>query len=216
MCIRYLLFDLDDTLYPRHTGVMQNIGNRIRQYIVDHYGLTWDEAAALARSYHDRYGTSMRGLLLHNNLDADDFLAYVHDFPLDGMLAPNGALDAMLAALPGEKVIFTNADRAHAERVLDKLQVRRHFSRIVDVTAVGYISKPNLEAYTNCLDLLNAHASECVFIDDAARNLDMAGRLGMTTVLVDDPSDHTADYHIMNILDLPAVIEMICREHACG
>jgi putative hydrolase of the HAD superfamily len=118
----------------------------------------------------------------------------------------------MLADLPGEKVIFTNADRAHAERVLGKLQIRRHFSRIVDVTAVGYISKPNPEAYTNCLDLLNAQASECVFIDDAARNLDMAGRLGMTTVLVDGPAEHSADYHIPTILDLPAVIEAICRK----
>jgi putative hydrolase of the HAD superfamily len=212
MCIRYLLFDLDDTLYPRQSGVMQNIGNRIRQYIVDHYGLSWEEAAALARRYHDQYGTSMRGLLLHNNLDPDDFLAYVHDFPLDDLLVPNDALNVMLADLPGEKVIFTNADRAHAERVLGKLQIRRHFSRIVDVTAVGYISKPNPEAYTNCLDLLNAQASECVFIDDAARNLDMAGRLGMTTVLVDGPAEHSADYHIPTILDLPAVIEAICRK----
>lgn len=217
MCIRYLLFDLDDTLYPRQTGVMQTIGNRIRQYIVDHYGLTWEEAAALARSYHDRYGTSMRGLLLHHNLDADDFLTYVHDFPLDGLLTPDRALDAMLSALPGEKVIFTNADRGHAERVLHKLQVRHHFSRIVDVTAVGYISKPNIEAYTNCLSLLQAQARECVLIDDAPRNLAAAGQLGMTTVLVaeDAPSDHAAEYQIPNILSLPPVVERIYQDRAC-
>jgi GntR family transcriptional regulator len=32
-------------------------------------------------------------------LNADDFLAYVHDFPLNGMLAPDPQLDAMLGSL---------------------------------------------------------------------------------------------------------------------
>ncbi len=145
MAIRYLLFDLDETLYPRDAGVMQAIGRLIRQYIVQEYGMTPDEADALARRYHQEYGTSMRGLLLNNNLDVDRFLAYVHDFPLD-LLQPNRELDALLASLPGEKVIFTNADRPHAERVLAQLGIRRHFSRIVDVVANGYIPKPSIDS----------------------------------------------------------------------
>lgn len=208
MTIRFLLFDLDETLYPRNAGVMQEIGRLIRSYIVQEYGTTPEEADALARRYHQEYGTSMRGLLLHNNLDVDRFLAYVHDFPLD-LLQPNRELDALLARLPGEKIIFTNADQPHAERVLERLGIRRHFSRIVDVTANGYIPKPNLTAYTNCLRLLDARPEECVLIEDTGRNLAPAKQLGMTTVLVDGNPDDPADYKIPTILELEPVVEAI-------
>jgi putative hydrolase of the HAD superfamily len=208
MPIRYLLFDLDETLYPRDAGVMQAIGRLIRQYISEEYETTLDEADAMARRYHQEYGTSMRGLLLNNNLDTERFLAYVHNFPLD-VLQPNPELEALLATLPGEKVIFTNADRAHAERVLARLGVRQHFSRIVDVVAVGYISKPNPEAYINCLRLLDAHPAECVLIEDTGRNLAPAAALGMTTVLVDGNLNDPADYKIPTILELGPVVEAI-------
>lgn len=215
MSIRYLIFDLDETLYARDAGVMQAIRQRIRRYIRERYGLAAEEADALARHYHDVYGTSMRGLLLHNNLDADDFLAYVHDFPLGGLIATSPELDAMLAGLPLRKVIFTNASRRHAERVLDQLGIAHHFERIVDVTAVGYVSKPDPVAYRRCLSLLGAEPGECVLIEDAARNLAPATRLGMVTVLVDGDRGDAADFHIDSIIELPAVVAAICQAWAC-
>lgn len=215
MSIRYLIFDLDETLYARDAGVMQAIRSRIRQYIAERYGLPATEADALAQHYHEAYGTSMRGLLLHNNLNADEFLAYVHDFPLDGLIAASPELDAMLAGLPGQKVIFTNASRQHAERVLAQLGIGQHFQRIVDVTAVGYVSKPNPEAYSRCLTLLDAEPSQCVLIEDAARNLAPAAGMGMVTVLVDGDRREAADFYIDTILELPPVVEAICRARAC-
>ncbi len=211
MTIRFLLFDLDETLYPRDAGVMQEIGRQIRRYIAREYGASWDEADALARRYHQEYGTSMRGLLLNNNLDVERFLAFVHDLPPD-LLRPNQALDALLAGLPGEKAIFTNADRPHAERVLAQLGIRRHFSRIVDVVANNYIPKPQLEAYTNCLRLLDARPEECVLIEDTGRNLAPAKQLGMTTVLVDGDPNDPADYKIPTILELGPVVEAIFQK----
>lgn len=208
MTIRFLLFDLDETLYPRDAGVMQEIGRQIRRYIVREYGATWEEADALARRYHNEYGTSMRGLLVNQGLDVERYLAYVHDFPLDG-LRPNQELDALLASLPGEKVIFTNADRPHAERVLERLGIGRHFSRIVDVVANNYIPKPHPEAYTNCLRLLDARPEECVLIEDTGRNLAPAKQLGMTTILVDGDPNDPADFKVPTILDIGPVMQAI-------
>jgi len=212
--IRYLLFDLDETLYPRQAGVMKNISRLIRQYMVEYLGLAAEEAGELAHRYYLQYGTSMRGLILHNNLDADHFLAYVHDFPLDE-LTPDGPLGTLLAGLPCEKVIFTNADQGHAERVLDRLQVRQYFSRIIDVTAVDYFSKPNPEAYAKCLELLDASPQECVLIEDSARNLAPAAELGMVTVLVDGDPDAPADYRVDSVLELGPVIAQVCRMRGC-
>ena len=214
MPLRYLLFDLDETLYPRQVGIMQAIGRLIQQYIVEELGYSQEEAMALRRQYYQRYGTTMRGLILHHDLDADHFLAYVHNFPLDN-LQPNPQLDALLATLPGEKVIFTNADRDHAERILNRLGVHRHFSRIIDVVAVGYISKPAPEAYANCLQVLNAKPTECVLIEDSARNLEPAAQLGMATVLVDGDRSSQADYYVASILDIGPAIKEIYAERDC-
>ena len=214
MPIHYLLFDLDETLYPRQTGIMQTIGRLIQQYIVEGLGYSPEEAVALRRQYYQRYGTTMRGLILHHNLDADHFLDYVHDFPLDD-LQPNPQLDALLATLPGEKIIFTNADRVHAERVLNQLGIRQHFSRIVDVVAVDYISKPAPEAYANCLRVLNAEPTECVLIEDSARNLGPAAQLGKATLLVDGDRSSQADYHVASILDIGPAIEDITYKRDC-
>jgi putative hydrolase of the HAD superfamily len=211
MAIRYLLFDLDETLYPRDAGVMQQIGQRIRRYIVQEYGMTWGEADQMARRYHQEYGTSMRGLLLNNELDVSHYLTFVHDLP-PGLLRPNQPLDALLADLPGEKVIFTNADRPHAERVLAQLGIRRHFQRIVDVVAVDYVPKPNPDAYIACLRLLDAQPQECVLIEDTGRNLAPAKQLGMTTVLVDGNPDDPADYKIPTVLALGPVVEAILQK----
>jgi putative hydrolase of the HAD superfamily len=208
MLPRILIFDLDETLYPRDAGIMQGIRRQIRRYIVEIMGYTSEEADAMARRYHQEYGTSMRGLLINHGIDADHFLEFVHDLPLDG-LAPNPQLNELLAVLPGEKVIFTNADRGHAERVLKQLGIRHHFSRIVDVAAVDYISKPNPEAYTRCLSLLQARPEECVLIEDTGRNLAPARQLGMVTVLVDGDPEDAADYKIATILDLKPVIETV-------
>ncbi|MEA3337280.1 MAG: pyrimidine 5'-nucleotidase [Chloroflexota bacterium] len=203
--ISHLLFDLDETLYPRGTGVMRCIGQRIGRYIEEYLGYSAQESQQLRRQYFEMYGTTMRGLVLHHDLDADHFLQFVHDVPLDS-LAENPELDRMIACLPGEKVIFTNADKAHAERVLIHLGMRDRFTRIIDVVAVNYVSKPAPEAYTACLDILNANPARCVLIEDRPRNLVPATELGMATVLVDGDPGAVADYHIADILDLGPVI----------
>jgi pyrimidine 5'-nucleotidase len=79
---RFLLCDLDDTLYPTHQGVMKAVGERINRYLIERLDVPPDAAPEIRRYYHDRYGTSMRGLMLHYGIRPDDYLDYVHDLPL--------------------------------------------------------------------------------------------------------------------------------------
>lgn len=206
--MKYILFDLDDTLYPKESGVMQRVSQLILEYMERRLGLEPARAAALRREYLRRYGTTMRGLQEDFQIDVDDYLAYVHDFPVEEILQPNPALDRMLAGIAAEKVLFTNATAEHARRVLAALGIERHFSRIFDIVFLGYVNKPDQRAYQRALEALGAQPQECLLVDDAARNLRPAKALGMITVLVGAQKSEDADFVIDDILKLGQVVEV--------
>jgi putative hydrolase of the HAD superfamily len=210
--IRIILFDLDDTLYPPQSGMMDQIRDRILGYIRIRLDLSPEEADALRRHYFQVYGTTMRGLQVNHHIDADEFLHFVHDIPLRQYLQPNPLLDSVLAAVPQEKVIFTNASREHAEGVLDVLGIRHHFTRIVDVRDMNYESKPQPVAYQRVCQLLDAQPEECLMVEDNMRNLHPASALGMATILVQDGShapDNSVDYTIRHIEEIGDLLKEI-------
>lgn len=191
--IRTILFDLDDTLYPRRSGIMEQIRALILTFIEARLNLSSKEADALRRQYLETYGTTMRGLQINHQIDADEYLHHVHNIPLDKYLQPNPVLDAVLASIRQDKVVFTNASREHAERVLERLDIRRHFSRIVDVRDMGFESKPQPSAYQRICDLLNVRPAECALVEDNLRNLQPAKALGMVTILVQEECGNDLD-----------------------
>jgi putative hydrolase of the HAD superfamily len=209
---RFLLCDLDNTLYPPNSGVMQAVGRLIVRYISEHLDIPPDDAEGLKRQYYRQYGTTMRGLILHHRIDPEDYLGFVHNLPLKQYIQPDPDLDAMLARIPLRKAVSTNADRQHAERVLDVLGVRHHFERIIDVRDFGFNSKPHQSAYYRILEILDARAEECILVDDAIHNLAPAQAMGMGTVLVGagsppaESSQDGADICIADILDLSDAI----------
>ena len=75
------VFDLDNTLYPRHTNLyeLQQVDVRIRDYVQRLLKLPPDEAHRLQKDYYRRYGTTLRGLIVEHGISPDDFLEYVHD-----------------------------------------------------------------------------------------------------------------------------------------
>lgn len=181
---RFLLCDLDDTLYPTRQGVMKAVGERISRYLVERLGVPPEVAPAIRRYYHDRYGTSMRGLMLHYGIRPDDYLEYVHDLPLEEFIRRDPQLDAMLGRICLRKVIVTNASREHAERVLNILGVGHHFERIVDIRDFGYHSKPHRVAYERSLRDLAAAPAECILVEDSVRNIAPARAMGIVSVWI--------------------------------
>ena len=188
--LKYILFDLDETLYPSRSGLMAAISGRMSRYMKERLGMPPDEVAALREHYYRTYGTTMRGLQIHHGIDPEDYLAYVHDVPLEDYIGPNHELDRVLAEIELEKVVFTNASKEHARRVLNVLGIERRFSGIIDVRVLGYTAKPDPRAYQRALEILGAEGKECLIVDDRVRNLTPAKELGMITVLVSN--DETA------------------------
>jgi putative hydrolase of the HAD superfamily len=205
--LTHLIFDLDNTLYPPSRGVVERVDARITQFMVDRLGLGVDEASALRARYRDQHGTTLNGLMLHHEIAPDDYLDCVHEIAVDELLAPDPALAAMLAALPHEKVVFTNGSETHAERVLACLDVRAHFAAVFSLERVAYVPKPKRAAFEAVLRVLGAAAADCLFIDDRADNCATARALGMRTVVVGDAADGDGcDAAIASIMDLPALV----------
>ena len=206
MALKFIIFDLDDTLYPRNSGLMQEVGHRIQLWVCNHLGLTWEEAVALRREYFHRYGTTMGGLIAKHDVDAHDYLVFVHDIPVEEYLKPNPALDVMLASIPLRKAVYTNATSEYGWRVLRALGVAGHFERVVGIEEVGLRNKPYRDAYERMLALLGAQGPECILVEDAARNLRPAKALRMTTVLVDAEPDEGVDFVVGNVLEVGQVV----------
>ena len=200
-----VFFDLDDTLYPSSNGLWDAIRDRMNRYMEEILVLPPEQITILRRHYFLTYGTTLRGLQVHHNVDADDFLSYVHDLALDSFLRPDPALRSLIQSLPQKKWVFTNADAAHARRVISELGLNGCFDGIIDVRANDFFCKPQPQAYRSALAIAGETAPErCVFLDDSPRNLAPATELGFMTGLVGtDRPDPAACFSMQSIHDLP-------------
>jgi putative hydrolase of the HAD superfamily len=177
------VFDLDNTLYPHHLNLWQQVDERIRDYIVGFLKVTCEEAFRLQKDYYRRFGTSMRGLMTLHGMQPDDFLDFVHQID-HSPLEPNEALGAAIEKLPGRKLILTNGTRRHADAVLARLKLDRHFDDVFDIVAAELEPKPSPATYDRFLRLHGIDAGKAAMFEDLARNLAVPHALGMTTVLV--------------------------------
>jgi putative hydrolase of the HAD superfamily len=177
------VFDLDNTLYPHHLNLWQQVDVRIRDYIARFLDITHDEAFRVQKDLYKRYGTSMRGLMTEHGMAPDDFLDFVHQID-HSPLEPNPALGAALEKLNGRKLILTNGTRRHAEAVMQRLAVHHHFEDVFDIIAAELEPKPQAQTYDRFLARHGVDPAKAAMFEDLARNLEIPHALGMTTVLV--------------------------------
>jgi putative hydrolase of the HAD superfamily len=177
------VFDLDNTLYPHHLNLWQQVDDRIRNYVAAFLGTTYDEAFRKQKDFYLRYGTTMRGMMVEHGMDPGGFLDFVHQIDHSPVM-PNPALGVALAQLPGRKLILTNGTRAHADAILDRLAIAHHFEDVFDIIAGDLEPKPFPRTYDRFLARHGVDAGKAAMFEDLARNLEVPHTLGMTTVLV--------------------------------
>jgi putative hydrolase of the HAD superfamily len=177
------VFDLDNTLYPHHVNLWQQVDARIRDYIADFLKVPPAEAFRLQKDYYRRYGTSMRGLMIEHGMQPDGFLDFVHQID-HSPLEPNPALGRAIAKLAGRKLILTNGTRHHAAAVLARLGLEGHFDHVFDIVAAELEPKPSPQTYARFLVAHAVDPARAAMFEDLARNLAVPHALGMTTVLV--------------------------------
>ncbi|KAK9684205.1 hypothetical protein RND81_10G193700 [Saponaria officinalis] len=137
-----LLFDLDDTLYPLSSGLAKAVLKNIHDYMVEKLGIERSKLDDLSNLLYKNYGTTMAGLrAIGYDFDYDEYHSFVHGrLPYDN-LKPDPVLRNLLLSLPIRKVIFTNADKIHAVKVLNKLGLEDCFEGIICFETLNPVHK---------------------------------------------------------------------------
>jgi putative hydrolase of the HAD superfamily len=199
------VFDLDDTLHNASAHIFPVMNQAMTNYIMD--TLAMDEAAAhdLRRHYWRVYGATLKGLMRHHQTDPQHFLKVTHQFDdLAERVIAVKRLRHLIKSLAGRKVVFTNAPRDYALRVLNLLGIADCFELVFSVESTKFHAKPSLRGFQLLLASLRVKASDCVLLEDNAAALMTAKRLGMKTVLLSKKYHKPSfvDYRINQVLAL--------------
>jgi putative hydrolase of the HAD superfamily len=177
------VFDLDNTLYPHHVNLWQQVDARINEFVGSWLNISSEDARAVQKDYYRRFGTTMRGMMTLHGVRADDYLAYVHKID-HSPLQPNPEMGEAISQLPGRKLILTNGSVDHVDAVLERLGLSTHFDGVFDIIAAGLEPKPAPRTYRKFLALHSVDPTRAAMFEDLSRNLVVPHQLGMTTVLV--------------------------------
>ena len=214
--LRALLFDLDETLYHPGTGMLPAGDRTISRYLAEFLDITVAEADELRVRLTVEYGTTAAGAEAEFGLPQRELYAgSVEQVDASCYVEPDPQLDAMLAAIPAQLYVFTNATRRYSEDVLKALGVERHFERIFDVEFCGWRPKPAAEAYARVLGEVGLPAEEVGMLEDNAVNIIPARELGRPTCRL--RAEHAAaDYTLPDILALHGLLveEGLCSLQA--
>ena len=199
------VFDLDDTLHNASALIFPVMNQAMTNYIMD--TLAMDEATAhdLRRHYWRVYGATLKGLMRHHQTDPQHFLNVTHQFDdLAERVIAVKRLRHLIKSLAGRKVVFTNAPRDYALRVLNLLGIADCFELVFSVESTKFHAKPSVRGFQLLLASLRVKASDCVLLEDNAAALMTAKRLGMKTVLLSKKYHKPSfvDYRINQVLAL--------------
>ncbi|TCL62031.1 putative hydrolase of the HAD superfamily [Hydrogenispora ethanolica] len=211
MKIRYLILDLDNTLYPQDSGMLQAIDRRIDDYIAATTAVPAGEIPALRQEYCRRYGTTIGGLVLHQGIQPQPYFEYAYDIDVASFVRPDPQLAEVLRQLELIKIVFSNSPLGYVEEVLATLGIRQTISRVYDIHFSQLVGKPSLSSYRRVLEDLGAEGAECILVDDVAANLAGAAAVGMTPVLMKTAGKAGYDWEIGRIHDLGRLVPEIMQ-----
>ncbi|MDA9624479.1 pyrimidine 5'-nucleotidase [Pelagibacteraceae bacterium] len=198
--IKYWLFDLDNTLYSGDTKVFDQVDKKMSKFISEKLKVSIEEAKKIQKNYFHEYNTTLNGMIKNHEIDADEFLDFVHDVDLD-FLKADKPLEQEISNLVGKKFIFTNGSKAHASNVTKRIGIEKLFDGVFDIVESDFIPKPSIEPYKKIIEKYKIEPQYSIFIEDIARNLKPAHELGMKTVWIKNDEPWAAKFSDSNFIN---------------
>ncbi len=219
------LFDLDDTLHDTSAEIFPQMHRLMNEFIMRRLALDADAASAVRARLWARYGATLLGMVKHHNVPAAEFLRETHAFDdLPALIRCERGLAAMLAQLPGRKILLTNAPDAYANQVLDRIGLARAFHRRWPIERMrihgAWRPKPSRSMLAHVMARERVDPRDCILVEDNLSNLLSAKALGVRTVLVTGFGQRGRAYHrrpngvdlkVRSVLDLPRAIAHLRR-----
>ena len=211
--IKNFIFDCDGVLYADLEKVFGQVSKRMTEYISKKLNLDLKKAKELQTNYFHKYNTSLNGLLIHHDVKAEEFLEYVHDIDLEFM-EKDIVLREELLKLDAKKFVFTNGSHGHVKQITKHLGIDDLFNGTFAITDSNYVPKPELTVYNKLCNKFNIKPEETVLIEDIAKNLEPAKKLGMKTVwIINDEywgkKDSDKDFIDLKIKNLSSFLKEI-------
>ena len=211
--IKNFIFDCDGVLYKDLEAVFGQVSKRMTEYISKKLDLDLKKAKELQTNYFHKYNTSLNGLMIHHDINPEEFLKYVHEINLD-FLKKDLVLRKELLKLNAKKFVFTNGSHDHVINITKHLGIDDVFDGAFDITDCNYIPKPAIEPYKKLINKFDIDPNETVFIEDIAKNLEPAKKVGMKTVwLINDEywgkKDSDKDFIDLKINNLSSFLKEI-------
>lgn len=183
----FILFDLDNTLYPASSGILSEINRRILRFVAEYLNIDEQQADALRHGQIGRYGTTLQWLrVCHGLSNPEPFIRAVHPDNINNYVEPLPELREMLENLPGPYALLTNSPKEHADRVLSALGIPDLFPQIWDLRRLGFRGKPQRSAYERVLGDIGILPNEAILVDDSPANIAGFQAVGGKTLFVDD------------------------------
>lgn len=177
------VFDLDNTLYPPKHRLFDQIEVRMTAWVMQALGVGKTEADRLRQHYWDSYGTTLAGLMREHNIDPAPYLTDVHDIDFSGLPRDPELADA-IRALPGRRIVYTNACELYAHRVLEARGLNGLFDAVYGVEHAGFRPKPERAAFEAIFAADGLNPETAAMFEDDPRNLAAPHEMGMKTVHV--------------------------------
>ncbi|CAJ1977226.1 unnamed protein product [Sphenostylis stenocarpa] len=226
-----IIFDLDDTLYPFTTGIDSCVKKNIELFLIEKCGFSEPKALTLRVELFKTYGSTLAGLrALGYDITADEYHSFVHGrLPYDS-IKPDVQLRNLLCTIKQRKIVFTNSDRIHAMRALDRLGIKDCFEQIICFETINpnlpnstrpdefpVLLKPSLDAFKIALHAANVDPRRTLFLDDSVRNIAAGKEMGLHTVLVGKTvKSKEADYAVEFVSNVAQAIPEIWANEMDG
>jgi putative hydrolase of the HAD superfamily len=207
--LRYLLFDLDNTLYPQSLVMEHDIVRRMNEYVASYLRVPYEQARELRRKEARRFGTTLEWLVTEKGFsDPESYFAAVHPEGEEYCLAADPALGALLDSIPLPKAVFTNSPREHADRVLRRLGVEDRFESVYDIRFCSLRGKPRVEAFRLVCSACGVSPEQTLFVDDLPRYVEGFLAAGGRGLLIDESGVHADSGlpRIRSLSELPAIV----------
>ncbi|WP_228894208.1 HAD-IA family hydrolase [Pseudoduganella aquatica] len=215
------LFDLDNTLHNASHAIFPAITANMNAYIARVLGQEGapagaDEVNAARRLYWQRYGATLLGLVKHHGVRSEHFLHETHSMPnLARMIRAEKGLGRLLRALPGRKVLLTNAPHRYSTMVLRHMGLHRHFSHHIAIESMRIHRqlrpKPSKLMLRKLMRKQGVTPGRCILVEDTLANLRTAHGLGMRTAWVTQylkVADPIGAAHVPKRLIRPAWVDV--------